>query len=176
MKNAGSADYNLELFEYAYLVEDTDPCATSMKIYVPKLAGTKAPGNSSNKSSVNQSMIGNSSDSTLQEASSAGGQSYITARVAMPLAHRHKHHDCPGNCINEVHSASTCHEGISCLKPCPHFHHDHHFPHVGAWGLIPKGSRVIVLFMNHDVNDAIITRLECKFPSGSPPGPPNEHR
>jgi hypothetical protein len=26
------------------------------------------------------------------------------------------------------------------------------------------------------VNDAIITRLECKFPSGSPPGPPNEHR
>ena len=43
MKNAGDASFNIELFEYGYLVEDTDPCATSMKVYVPKLSGTKTP-------------------------------------------------------------------------------------------------------------------------------------
>ena len=98
----------------------------------------------------------------------------------MNIAHRHKFHDCTpqaANCPNATHSAFTCHSGTSCLKPCPHFHHDHHFPHVDDKGKIPKGSRVILLFMNHDINDAIVTRLECKFPEGAKyPDPPNEHR
>lgn len=96
----------------------------------------------------------------------------------MPLAHRHSFHDCPGNCVNLVHGAQTCCPGTSDLKVCHHFHHDHHFPHEGDKGLIPKGSRLICMFMNHDPNDCIVTRMEVMFPNGqiNPMEPADEHR
>jgi hypothetical protein len=42
--------------------------------------------------------------------------------------------------------------------------------------MIPANSRVIVLFMNHDPNDGIVTRIECKFPSGGEPERPRDRR
>ena len=147
MQNAGGNDFSLDQFEYCYLVEDTDPCATQMKIYVPKLMGQKTGSANTNQSGVDQTSFMNSGD-------------------------------CPGNCVNLVHGAQTCCPGTSDLKVCHHFHHDHHFPHEGDKGLIPKGSRLICMFMNHDPNDCIVTRMEVMFPNGqiNPMEPADEHR
>lgn len=177
MKGAGNSDFQLELLEYGFLAEDTDPCATTMKVIIPKLQGMSTGSSNKNSSKVDSSAFANSSDSKLQSSNTSSEQGYITARVAMELAHRHKFHDCPGNCPNATHDAITCHSGTSHLVPCPHFHHDHHFPHVGDKGKIPANSKVIVCFMNHDVNEALVTRLICDFPNGGKhPDRPNEHR
>ena len=177
MKGAGSSDFELELFEYGYLVQDTDPCATTMEIMVPKLQGMTTGSASTSTSKVDKSAFANSSDSQLQSSNTSTEAGSIVAKVAMPLAHRHSFHDCPGNCVNLVHSAETCHTGTSTLKVCHHFHHDHHFPHLGDKGKIPANSKVIVLFMNHDPKDAWVTRICCEFPDGAtPPPPPDEHR
>lgn len=176
MKGAGDSSFELELFEYGFLVEDTDPCATTMKVFVPKLQGMTAGGGGQSSGSVDTSAFANSSDSKLQSSNNSTEQQYITAKVFMPLAHRHSFHDCPGNCVNLVHSAQTCHSGTSNLKVCHHFHHDHHFPHLGDKGMIPAKTRVIVLFMEHNMNDAYITRFICEFPNGGEPQPPDEHR
>lgn len=178
MQNAGGNDFSLDQFEYCYLVEDTDPCATQMKIYVPKLMGQKTGSANTNQSGVNQTSFMNSGDCKLESSSQVQSANYIVARVQMPLAHRHSFHDCPGNCVNLVHGAQTCCPGTSDLKVCHHFHHDHHFPHEGETGLIPKGSRLICMFMNHDPNDCIVTRMEVMFPNGqiNPMEPADEHR
>lgn len=170
-------NFQLEILEYAFLAEDTDPCAEVFKIYVPKLQGNTQGGSSSNTETTDSSAISNDTNSG-STSSTAEKQQYINARVSPEymIAHRHKFHDCPGNCVNLTHTAQTCHSGTSTLKVCHHFHHDHHWPHVGDKGMIPAGSRVIVAFMNHDPNDAIVTRLICDFPSGGTPNPPDEHR
>jgi len=172
--------FKLELMEYGYLVEDTDPTADVFKVYIPKLQGATSPGSGSSSSSIDGSSFANSSDSSLEGAGSASEKQYIEARVSpeIMIAHRHKYHDCPGNCVNQVHTASTCHTGTSTLKPCPHFHHDHHWPHTGdgETGKIPANTRVIVIFMNHDVNDALVTRLIADFPSGGEPSRPKDRR
>ena len=43
---------------------------------------------------------------------------------------------------------------------------------------MPKGTRLICMFMNDDPNDCIVTRLEVMFPDGTmnPGEPVNEHR
>nr|DAR84738.1 MAG TPA: hypothetical protein [Caudoviricetes sp.] len=178
MQNVGGNNFSLNQFEYCYLVEDTDPCARTMKIYVPKLMGQKNASNSTTNASIDQSSFINSQDSRLESSSNVQSANYIVARVQLPLAHRHKFHDCPGNCPNKVHDAQTCCPGTSTLKDCPHFHHDHHFPHLGDKGLMPKGTRLICMFMNDDPNDCIVTRLEVMFPDGTmnPGEPVNEHR
>ena len=66
MQNAGGNDFSLNQFEYCYLVEDTDPCATEMKIYVPKLMGQKTGSANTNKASVDQTSFMNSSDCKLE--------------------------------------------------------------------------------------------------------------
>ena len=184
VKIMGAADktenegFKLELLEYGYLAEDTDPTAEVFKVYVPKLQGKTQGGSGTKSERIDDSAFANSSDSELAGADSASSQEYIEVPVSpeIMIAHRHKFHDCPNNCINAVHTAHTCHSGISELKPCPHFHHDHHWPHVEEMGKIPKDSRVIVLFMNHDINNALVTRLECKFPSGGEPERPRDRR
>ena len=170
--------FKLELFEYGYLVEDTDPTAEVFKVYVPKLQGNTQGGSGKSKERIDSSNFANSSDSDLESADSAGTKEYIEVPVSPEymIAHRHNFHDCPNNCVNAVHSAMTCHSGTSNLKPCPHFHHDHHWPHTEEMGKIPKDSRVIILFMNHDVNNGLVTRLECKFPSGGEPSRPKDRR
>jgi hypothetical protein len=170
--------FKVELLEYGYLVKDTDPTAKTFEIYVPKLQGNTTGSDKSTSSSIDGSNFGNSSDTDFGGGKSATEKGNITARVSdeIMIAHRHKFHDCPGNCPNKVHSAQTCHAGTSTLVDCPHFHHDHHWPHLGETGMIPANSRVIVLFMNHDIKDAIVTRIECKFPNGGEPSRPNDRR
>ena len=168
--------FKLEILEYGFLVEDTDPCATTFKVYVPKLLGNKTGSASKSSSSTDTSSIANDDFSGKSSTTESAG--CIEARVSpeIMIAHRHKFHDCPGNCVNLTHTAFTCHGGVSNLKVCNHWHHDHHWPHVGDKGMIPANSRVIVAFMNHDPNDAIVTRLICDFPNGGEPQPPNDHR
>lgn len=169
--------FQLELLEYAFLSEDTDPCASVFKLYVPKLAGTMNNTSSTEMVISDSSSIANDTGSGGNNSSEKG--SLIEARVSpeIMIAHRHDFHDCPGNCVNQTHQCQTCHSGHGTLKPCQHYHHDHHWPHLGTNGMIPKGSRVIVLFMNHDPKDGIVTRLICDFPDGAEtPQPPKERR
>lgn len=166
----------MELLEYGYLVKDEDPMASTFEVYVPKLSGMQEGSSKSTTQTADTSAIAN--EGAAATSASTQSKSTITARVSpeIMIAHRHKFHDCPGNCINLVHKADTCHTGTSTLKVCHHFHHDHHWPHQGDKGMIPANSRVIVLFMNHDMKDAIVTRIICDFPSGGEPAPPDEHR
>ena len=179
MQNTGGNDFSLQQFEYCYLVEDTDPRAREMKIYIPKLMGQMSGGNKKVSKPIDKSSIINASDCDTGSASSVQSANYILAPVQLELAHRHKLHDCPGNCINLVHSAMTCHSGTSTLKPCPHFHHDHHFPHTtdGTGGVIPANTQLICMFMDQNPNNCIVTRIWCKFPDGTTNGTAvNEHR
>lgn len=171
--------FKVELFEYGYLVKDTHPCATTFEVYVPKLQGNTAGSDKSTKSNIDSSNIANNGETDFGGGNSTSEKGSITVRVSPEtmIAHRHSYHDCPGTpCPNATHDAVTCCPGISTLKPCPHFHHDHHWPHKGSSGMIPANSRVIILFMNHDPNDGIVTRIECKFPSGNHPSRPRDRR
>ena len=165
MKNANGNDFQLNQFEYAYLVKDEDPNAETMEVFVPKLHGNMNPSAKGSSKPVDKSVFMNSGDSTIQSSGSASERGSIIARVVMPLAHRHQFHDCEGcPCPNKVHDAVTCHSGTSHLKPCNHYHHDHHFPHVGDFGMVPEGTKVIVMFMDENVNDCWVTRFCCDFP------------
>lgn len=178
MENSGGSGFKLNQFEYCYLVEDTDPCAREMKIYVPKLQAQTTGSSKSATTGVDQSSFMNADDCKLQSSNKVESAGYIVAPVALELAHRHKIHDCPGNCPNATHDAVTCHTGTSHLKPCPHFHHDHHFPHDESTGMIPANTQMICMFMGENATDCIITRMWCKFPDGTiqPGNPPDEHR
>lgn len=150
---------DLEQFEYCYLVEDTDPEATTMKIFIPKLMGNMSMGNNKSSKSVNKQALMNDDGGGID--SSVETQNYIVAKVQDPYMHKHKHHDCPGNCVNVSHD-NTC-PSTSILKPCNHFHHDHHFPHLGEYGKIPKGAQMICCIMNKNVKDIIVTRMWCRW-------------
>lgn len=176
MENAGARGFKLNQFEYGFLVEDTDPRARTMKVECPKLTGTLAGGDKPTNNPVQKSAMLNDSSSELQSASSVSTKDFIVAKVCLELAHRHYFHDCPGTpCPNATHDAVTCHGGTSHLVPCPHYHHDHHFPHDGN-NVIPKGTKVILLFMDENVNDCYVTRLWCEFPDGTTNGTPPRER
>lgn len=171
MKNQGGAAFQLNQFEYGYLVEDTPRNATSMKVYIPKLMGVVGGGSNTGKQNIDSGMIKNKDKSNITVSSSVSTKQYIDIPVVMPYEHEHPIHNCQGydgtnNCPNTSHQNTCHHPGKSILKPCPHFHHDHHFPHLGITGMIPAGSRVIVMFMDNNVNDCRVTRMICDFPSG----------
>ena len=156
----------LDLFEYGYLVEDTDPNATKMKVYIPKIMGGMAPSATPTKTSIDTNSLMNDGDSSGGEDVSVDNsvqtQNYIEAPVTLAYSHEHSFHNCPGNCVNVSHPCSC--PGSSTLAPCPHFHHDHHFRHMDEKGKVPKGSRVICLIMNKNPKDVRVTRLCCDFP------------
>lgn len=177
MEGSTSRGFQLNQFEYGYLVKDTDPCARTMEVYCPKLNAMQSGSASSSNEPVSKSAFANDSSSSLAASGSVSAKESITAKVVLELAHRHPFHDCPGTpCPNKVHTAHTCHDGISKLKPCHHYHHDHHFPHMGETGLIPKGTKVILLFMDPAGNDAYVTRFWCEFPDGTTNGTPPRER
>ena len=165
-----TADINQ--FEYCYLTEDTDPEATYMKIYVPKLMGMIDMNNKPEQDSVAASIIKNANSDVSNSATTQG---FILAKVQEPYMHKHPHHDCPGNCINVSHP-NTC-GSSSKLADCPHFHHDHHFRHRKAYGKIPAGTQLICCIMDHNIKDIIVTRMWCRFPEEQDESyrPPNWH-
>ena len=150
---------DFEQFEYCYLVEDTDPEATSMKIFVPKLMGNMSMSNKTSKKNVNKQCLMNDDDSGVD--SSVQTQNFIVGKVQDPYMHKHSFHDCPGNCPNVQHGNTCGSESI--LSPCPHFHHDHHFPHLGEHGKIPAGAQLICCIMNKNIKDIIVTRMWCRW-------------
>jgi hypothetical protein len=165
---------NFEQLEWCYLVEDTDPEATEVKIYIPKLMGNMSMDSKQQKATVNTTALKNSapasdgnSGGNTQEATSSNvsgsvtKQNYIVAKMQDPLMHQHKHHNCPGNCPNTNHS-NTC-GSSSILSSCPHYHHDHHLPHEGEYGKVPAGAKMICLIMNKNLKDVIVTRLWCRW-------------
>jgi hypothetical protein len=178
MENVTSNGVKLNQLEYGYLVEDTDPCARTMKVECPKLTATLAGGGDTHKGSINNSKFANSGDCSVGSGSTSTEGNYITAKVCLEVAHRHSFHDCPGcPCPNATHDAITCHPGTSHLVRCDHYHHDHHFPHLGETGMIPAGTKVILLFMDNNPKDCYVTRLWCEFPDGTTNGtPPRERR
>lgn len=154
-----SDNSQMNQFEYCYLVEDTDPEAMEMKIFIPKLmGGGMSMSNASGTKSFNANALKNTE---TKSSGSVGTQNYIVAKVQDSYMHKHKHHDCPGNCVNVCHG-NTC-SSSSILKPCGHFHHDHHFPHVGEYGKIPAGAQMICCIMNGNIKDIIITRMWCRW-------------
>ena len=178
MENTGARNFKLNQFEYGFLVEDTDPRARVMKVECPKLTGTLSGGDKPTNNPIQKSNMLNDSESELQSSDTVSSKDYIEAKVSLELAHRHKWHDCTPqspNCVNAVHTAFTCCPGTSDLKPCYHYHHDHHFPH-NSEGMIPKGTKVILLFMDDNVNDCYVTRLWCEFPDGQTQGDPPRER
>ena len=56
---------DLQQLEYCYLVEDTDPAATSMKICIPKLMSNISPSNKSQKKSDNTNVLMNANKDEL---------------------------------------------------------------------------------------------------------------
>ena len=168
MENAATTSFKLNQFEYCYLVEDTDPCATTMKIYVPKLQAQQTGSAEPIEQPINDSSFLNTEESKLQNSNNVTKANYITARVTLPLAHRHDFHDCEGcPCPNAEHNLSTCHPGTGYLVLCEHYHHDHHFPHVGEKGKIPAGTKMICMFMNDNPADCYVTRMLCDMPGGT---------
>ena len=93
MKGAGNSDFQLELLEYGFLAEDTDPCATTMKVIIPKLQGMSTGSSNKNSSKVDSSAFANSSDSKLQSSNTSSEQGYITARCS---------HRCPCHSLNII--------------------------------------------------------------------------
>ena len=148
----------LNQLEYCYLVEDTDPKATQMKIFIPKLMGGIKPSGTTGNKQISTGALMNEG---VNVSSSVSTQNYIVAKVVDPYEHKHKHHDCPGNCVNSSHSNTCC--GSSILAPCPHFHHDHHFPHIGEYGIIPSGTKMICLVMDGNLKDIWVTRFLCRW-------------
>ena len=171
MQGMGENQFNLNLIEYGTLAEDTNPNAEIVKVIVPKIAGTVDSPDKDKEREVNKDKFINSEDSTINASDNTTTNGMINARVVHSGAHRHKHHDCwpqKKNCPNKTHEACTCHKGTSDLYECKHFHHDHHMPHERDFGLVPKGTRVMVLFMDYDPNDAWLLRWCFDFPDGLP--------
>lgn len=172
MQNQGGSTFHLNQFEYGYLVEDTDRNATSMKIFIPKLMGVEGGGTGRGSVSVDKGIVMNKDKNSVGTTSSVATKQYMDVPVVLPYEHQHPEHNCQGyngqnNCPNTNHQNKCHHPGPSILAPCPHDHHDHHFPHLGGrYGKIPAGSRVIVMFMDNNVNDCRVTRMICDFPNG----------
>ena len=156
---AGDVQFNQ--LEYCYLVEDTAPDAKTMKVYIPKLMSGVSQSNQSTPAKNDKGIFMNENKGDLNVSSSTGSQGYFEVPVVDPYEHKHKHHDCPGNCPNASHGNTCC--GSSTLVPCPHFHHDHHFPHMDDYGKIPAGAKMICLIMDNNIKDIRITRLICEF-------------
>ena len=180
MQGMGDNQFNLNLIEYGTLAEDTDPNADVVNVIIPKIAGTIDGPDKDKERTVDKSKFINSEDSTIQASDNTTTSGIIKARVVHSGAHRHdKIHDCwplKKKCVNWEHEACTCHKGTSHLSECKHFHHDHHMPHVKDKGMVPKGTKVMVLFMDYDPNDAWLLRWLFEFPSGKFPDRPYDAR
>ena len=164
MRNSEDTGFELNLFEWGYLAEDTDPQAQTMKVYIPKIHGKMTGSDNVDNESVDNSAFANDSSSEVSASQNVEKPKFVVCDVALEFAHRHKWHDCPGTpCPNATHDAVVCHTGTSHLKKCLHYHHDHHFPHDEKTKLIPKGAKVIVLFMDKDLSQGIVTRMWCEF-------------
>lgn len=177
MQGMGENTFNLNLIEYGTLKDDTDPNADIVEVIIPKLAGTVSSPDEDQTGQVDKSKFINSNDSTINASDSGTKNGVIKARVVHSGAHRHEEiHDCwpiDKKCVNWVHDAFTCCPGTSTLEECKHFHHDHHMPHLEDKGMVPKGTKVMVLFMDYDPNDAWLLRWCFEFPDGGelPPRP-----
>lgn len=163
------AGLKLNPLVYGYLVEDTPCDATVMKMYIPKLMGLAGGGSGQVTENINSGV-----SATGGGAGSVTSKQYIEVKVCDPYAHRHPTHDCQGydgsdNCPNKKHQNTCHHPGDSILKPCPHTHHDHHFPHMDN-GMIPSGTRFIIIVMDDNPSDLRVTRLICEYPEGKQPG------
>lgn len=166
MENATGTNYRLELLEYGFVAEDTPCTARTVKVKCPKLQAMKSGSANTSTQSVNPSNFINADVVEFDFSETIEDPDCIVAKMSLQLAHRHKFHDCEGcPCPNKDHPGDSCHPVTGHLNPCDHYHHDHHFPH-DKKGMIPEGTKVILLFMNHDQKDCYVTRLWCEFPGG----------
>lgn len=167
---SGTPGVQVNQFEYAYAVEPFDPAATHIKVYIPKLMGDISASNRTENKSVNQSVFCNGSDCPASTASSVKAQGYILAKVVDKRNHTHPHLFCNNpwygtdNCPNRSHSNTCHHPGSSILAPCyhDHWHFDYNNEPVGG-GNIPAGAKLIVMFMDNDINDCWVTRFICHY-------------
>lgn len=168
--NSGITGVHLNQFEYAYAVEDFDPEAEFIKVYIPKLMSNITAQPKTQKSAVNRSVFINSSECKVSSAANVAAQGYILARVVDKRNHQHPHLFCyntkygKNNCVNKSHSNTCHHPGSSILAPCMHDHWHYHFNNEPVnGGNIPAGAKLIVMFMDNNINDCWVTRFICHY-------------
>lgn len=168
--NSGNTGVSLNQFEYAYAVENFKPDAEFIKVYIPKLMGTINAEAKTQKNQIDKSVFANSSTCQVTGATSVTSQGYILARVVDKRNHTHPHMFCfnpyygTNNCVNKSHSNTCHHPGSSILAPCmhDHWHYDFNNEPVGG-GDIPAGAKLIVMFMDNNINDCWVTRFICHY-------------
>lgn len=167
---SGNNGIQLDQFEYAYAAESFKPDATSIKVYIPKLMSTISANGNTQTKQINNGVFANGANCKVTGASSVSAQNYINARVVDPRNHTHPWLFCfnakygTNNCPNTSH-ANTCHHpGESILAPCQHDHWHFDFPNEkNGGGDIPAGAKLIVFFMNGNINDCWVTRFICHY-------------
>lgn len=167
---SGSSGIEFNQFEYAYSVEPFDPEATEIKVYIPKLMGNSEASPKTAPKTINKNVFCNSNSCQVTNASSITSQGYIVAKVVDKVNHQHPHLHCVNtkygcdNCPNRVHSNDGHHSPNSYLKKCYHDHWHYHFNNEPCGGgPIPAGAKLIVMFMNNDINDCWVTRFICHY-------------
>lgn len=170
MPDSGMPGIHLNQFEYAYAVEDFDPAAEYIKVYIPKLMGSVQASPKSQKTTLDRSTFANSPNCKVTGSSSVSSQGYILARVVDKRNHTHPQLFCfnpvygTNNCVNRSHSNTCHHPGSSILAPCKHdhWHYDFNNEPVGG-GNIPAGAKLIVMFMDGNLTDCWVTRFICHY-------------
>ena len=167
---SGSSGVQINQLEYAYAVENFDPAAEYIKVYVPKLMGNMEAKPKVENKPINSSTFGNGADCPATGSSSIKAQGYIVARVVDKRNHTHPWYFCnhpkygTDNCPNRAHCNTCHHPGSSILAPCYHDHWDYDFNNepVGG-GMIPAGAKLIAMFMDNNINDCWVTRFICHY-------------
>lgn len=167
---SGQTGISLNQFEYAYAVEAFDPEAETIKVRVPKLMSNIEASPNTKKSNISRDVFANSSECKVSGAASATSQGYIVAKVVDKRNHTHPELHCYNtkygtwNCPNICHQNNGHHSPNSFLVKCMHDHWHYHFNNepVGG-GYIPAGAKLIVMFMDGNINDCWVTRFICRY-------------
>lgn len=137
------SEVELNQFEYCYLAEDVHLPATTAKVYIPKLM----PFAKSAKPSVNNSLFINDSECKPNVNNKVSSTDYYTVKVF--------------NMDFTKVSTKTKTVYASCKVPC-----SEHGTHIGKCNhvdhyveYLPKGKKMIVCFMDNNVNDPYLTNF-----------------
>ncbi len=137
------SEVELNQFEYCYLAEDVDLPATTAKVYIPKLM----PFVKNAKASVNNSIFINDSECKPTVNNKINSTDYYTVKVFNM----------------DFTKVSTKRKTIyaSCTVPCSeHGSHTGKCTHVDHYiEYLPKGKKMILCFMDNNVNDPYLTNF-----------------
>ena len=165
---SGQGGVKLNQFEYAYAVEAFKPSAEFIKVYIPKLMAKIPAQPKKDTKQILGGIFNNSFDCKVTSSNTVTTQGYILAKVVAKRNHQHPWFHCyntkygEDNCPNRVHD-NTC-EHKSILRKCVHEHWHYDFDNEKVdGGNIPAGAKLIVMFMDNNINDCWVTRFICEY-------------